>query len=349
VTLPRLKHTPLAYAPHLMLVVLVLLAGTHGIFAEEDATLPVLRRKLLEASDEPRIGAALDRLTDKIGEAGFFLDHAAFAEWLGTIPDGRADHPLVKQRRGWAYVRAKMGAQAIPLLEAALENEPGDGLTRAYLGEALRQAGRYLEAAEKLASALRCGHDGKHVHESLVQTVILSQRASISGHADDLPEYVLAAEIYLAVKSEAAVHFLIASMLSKDYRTFEKPDRERGRHWLQVAAKHALVAVRTARPTIAGSEKLVYDIALALEREDVRREGATLRFDLLSWAYRLGRDAMGAGHKRPQVLIWLAEAAEREGRFKLAYRLAQERLEVSNSPRARALLMTLPPDLGDEE
>ena len=118
---------------------------------------------------------------------------------------------------------------------------------------------------------------------------------------------------------------------------------------MQVAAKHALVAVRTARPTIAGSEALVYDIALALEREDVRREGATLRFDLLSWAYRLGRDAMGAGHKRPQVLTWLAEAAEREGRFPLAYRLAQERLEISNSPRARALLMTLPPDLGDDD
>lgn len=347
-TLPHRLRSVWTSIPQLLLATVLLLGGGLSISAEEES-LPVLRRKLLEASGDARIGAALDKLTEKIGEADFFTDHAAFGEWLGSIPDGRAEHLLVRQRRGWAYVRAKQGTKALPLLESAVKEDPGDGLTRAYLGEALRQAKRYLEAAKMLAAALRCGHYGKHVHESLVQAVILSQRASISGHADDLPEYVLAAQAYLAVRAEASIHHMVASMLLKDIATFEKPDRERGRHWIRVAAKHALASVRLADIPLAGSEKLVYDAAVALSREDRKTEGATLRFDLLSWAYRLGRDVNGGGHKRPQILTWLAEAAEGEGRYELAHRLAQERLEISNSPRARRLLMRLPPDLGDRD
>ncbi len=315
----------------------------------EDETLPTLRRKVLEARTEQQVGYALDKLTAKIGKDGFYADHAAFAEWLGTLPDGKDKHPIVRLRRGWALVRAKKGAEAVPHLEAALKNNPGDGLVRAYLGEALRQAKRYKEAVEMLAKAVECGEKGKHLDESFRNAVFAIRKGQIAGHADGLPDYVTAIRVWLRVKPDPMWDHTVAKMLLEDYKTFELPKRPRAKVWAEAAGRHALASMRVAiSAPIAGQDQLAYDAAVALEVLDKERKGATDRFDLLAWAYKLGVLPNDGGHKRPQVLTWLAEAAASEQRYELAFRIAQQRLEVSDSPQVRRLLMKLPPDLDVE-
>ena len=328
------------------LVVAVLL-GALGAAAKD--TLPELRRNLLNAHGAPQLEKALFELTEKIGVEGFYADHGAFADWLAGLPDGKPEHPLVRQRIGWALVRAKRGAEAVPHLEAALKGDPSAGLTRAYLGEALRQSKKYMPAAEMLASAVRCGEDGDFVPESLVSTLVLMQQSAISGHADDLPGYVLAAEAYLRVKADPRIHQMVADMLLTDFQTYEKPERDRGQSWARSAAHHVLKALALSPGKLANGAQMAYDAAQALEVLTRKTNGSTLRFDLLCQAYKLGIDPADGTHARPQVLTLLAEAAAAEGRFELAYRIAQERLGISNSPRARRLLMQLPPDLGLEE
>lgn len=332
---------------------LVLTALLAGLFAATAADakdkLPDLRRKLLEAQGDQRIGHALDKLSATIGKPGFFADAGAFGDWLGKIPDGRADHPLVKLRRGWAYVAAKRGEEAVPLLQDALKDNPGDGLRRAYLGEALRQAKRYTEAGEMLTAAVKCGHHGKHVHESIMKTLFDVRREKISGHADDLPEYAKVAAGYLAVRPEPDMHFVVAQLLLQDFATFEQPQRTRGKLWARTAGRHALDAFRLSPSAPAGGAELAWDAARALEFLDKSEDGRTDRFDLLGKAWELGQDPNGGPPKIPQALVHLAEIAAREGRYELAHRLASRRLEISNSPRARRLLRSLPPDLGGEE
>ena len=332
-----------------LLLVTGLLAGLFVASASAEDKLPDLRRKLLEAKGDARIGAALDKLSETVGKPGFFEDHGAFGDWLGTIPDGRADHPLVRLRRGWAYVAAKRGKEAIPHLEAALKDNPGDGLRRAYLGEALRQDQRYMEAGAMLAKAVECGHHGKHVHESVLKTIFDARRGEIAGQAENLPEYAQIAEVYLAQRPESEIHFVVAQLLLQDFDTYEKPERTRAKLWARTAGAHALEAFRLAKTPPQGGAELAFDAARALEYLDRATEGRTDRFDLLVKALELGRDPNGGPPQFPQVLVFLAEGAAREGRFELAHRLATQRLEVSNSPRARRLLRSLPPDLGGED
>lgn len=329
-----------------LLLACALLASVPGLHAEEE-TLPVLRRKLLEApaDKEQAIGYALDRLTAHIGPGEFFEDHGAFADWLATIPDGRAEHPLVRLRRGWAYVRARRGKEAVPHLEAALKDNPSDGLRRAYLGEALRQSGRLEEAAAMLITAAELGHEGTHLDESFRNTVHGLRMAQIAGHAEGLPDYVRTIQAWLEVRPTAAWHFSLARWLLDDMATFEKPDRERGKQWAETAGRHALQALDLDATGFEGAVELAFDAAAALEVVDAERGGRTARFDLLAWVYRLGAIPAEDSHRYPTAITWLAEAAAREGRFELAFRLATRRLEISWSPRARRLLMRLPPDL----
>lgn len=331
----------------LLVACAALCAALFTATADAKDKLSDLRRKLLEAQGEQRIGKALDDLAATVGKPGFFKDHGAFGDWLGTLPDGRADHPLVRLRRGWAYVAAKRGEEAIPHLEAAVKDNPGDGLRRAYLGEALRQAKRYLEAGTMLTAAVECGHHGKHVHESILKTVFDARRAKISGHADDLPDYARIAAGYLKERPESDIHFVVAQLLLEDFDTYEKPDRTRGKLWARTAGRHALRAFELASTPPQGGAELAFDAARALEFLDGIEKGRTDRFELLVKALELGLDPNGGPPRFPQALVFLAEGAAREGRFRLAHELATRRLEVSNSPRARRLLRTLPPDLGD--
>jgi tetratricopeptide (TPR) repeat protein len=330
----------------LSFVVVLVLGAT--LVSDAKESLPDLRRNLLNAHDPKQTGKALHALTLKIGTPGFFADHAAFADWLGTLPDGRADDLLVRRHRGWALVKAKRGGEAVPHLEAALKANPSDGLTRAWLADALRQDKRFMEAAVMLTAAVQCGEKGTYVDEMIHSIVFAYRRSQLSGHADDLPEYVLAARTYLGVKPDAKLQRLTARLLLDDFATFEKPDRTRGKSWARAAGELALHGITTSA-TVAGDVQLAYDAARALEVLDTQTKGKTLRYDLLAAAYRLGRDPNGGPNARPDVIVWLAECAAREGRFDLAYRLVQERLEISESPRAKRLLRKLPPDLGIEK
>ncbi len=331
-----------------LLAVALLVGGLSlGAQAKEKDTLPVLRRKLLEAQDAEAIDKALHALALKIGQPAFFADHGAFADWLGTVPDGRADHTLVRRHRGWALVRAKRGDEAIPHLELALKDNPSDGLTRAWLADGLRQGKRFMEAAEMLAAAVRCGAKGTYVDDTIVSIIFKFRAEKISGHADDLPEYVLAAHHYLRVKPDPKIDHMVARALLDDFKVFEQPDRTRGKSWALTASLHALAATKATEP-LAGLGQLVYDAAKALEYLDTETGGNTLRFDLLAAAYKIGADRTGGPNRSPDVVVWLAEGAAKEGRFELAHRLVQERLEISDSPRARRLLAKLPPDLGSD-
>lgn len=332
-------------------VVILSLAGVL-VFADldlraEEETLPVLRRKLLEAhADKPEtIGYVLDKLSGHIGPGDFFESHGAFGDWLATIPDGRADHPVVRLRRGWAYVRAQRGKEAVPHLEAALADDPADGLRRAYLGEALRQSGRFEEAAAMLITSAEVGYKADHLDESFRSTVFGIRSGQLAGHADGLPDYIRTIQAWLEVRPSADWHFSLALWLLTDMAIFEKPDRDRGKVWAETAGIHALRALDLDATKFQGSVKLAYDAAVALEVLDTEREGRTARFELLAWVYRLGAIPSEDSHRYPQAITWLAEAAAREGRFALAFRLATRRMEISWSPRARRLLMKLPPDL----
>ncbi len=316
---------------------------------EREKTLPDLRRDLLNAQDEKQLGLALHALTTKIGTSGFFADHGAFADWLGTLPDGRPQQPLVRRHRGWALIKAQRGAEGVPHLEAALKTDPSDGLTRAWLADGMRQSKRFMEATEMLASAVTCGQSGKYVDDMIAKIIFAFRRAVLSGHADNLPEYVVAARKYLAVRSDPKIHHLTARLLLDDFATFEKPDRTRGKSWARAAGRHALIGITTATEATAGDLQLAYDAARALALLDRQTGGATVRFDLLATAYKLGRDPSGGPNANPDVVTWLAEGAALEGRYELAYRLVQERLEISGSPRAKRLLMRLPPDLGEDD
>ena len=331
----------------LMSLVVALLLGA-ALVGQAKETLPDLRRDLLNAQGDELIAKALHALTLKIGEPDFFADHAAFGDWLGALPDGRADHPLVRRHRGWALVTARRGEEGVPHLEAALKADPSDGMTRAWLADALRQAKRLMEAAEMLASAVRCGATGSYVDDTIASILFASRRENLSGHADDLPEYVLAAKRYLDVRPDPKIHLLTARFLLEDFATFEKPERTRGKSWASTAALHALLGITTSKEPQGGELQLAYDAARALEFLDEETKGDTLRYDLLALAYKLGRDPNGGPNANPDVIVWLAEAAAREGRFELAHELVQERFGISGSPRAWRLAMRLPPDLGGE-
>lgn len=316
-----------------------------GSVARAGEKLPVLRRTLLEAQTEEDVNRALFTLAERIGQAGFFADHGAFANWLIDLPDGKDAHRLVRQRIGWALIRAKRGGEAVTPLEAALEEDPSDGLTRAYLGEALRQAGRFGDAAEMLAMAARCGERGPFVYDGIVACLVQLQQEKPSEAAEGLPAYVQAAEAYLQVNPDARIHHMLADMLLSDFKAFGKPERKRGQLWASAAGRHLLAALAGSPGRLAKGDQMAYDAALALEVLDRKTDGGTLRFDLLAEAYKLGINPADGTHARPKVLVLLAESAAAEGRFALAYRLAQERLGIANSPRARRLLMRLPPDL----
>jgi hypothetical protein len=75
--------------------------------------------------------------------------------------------------------------------------------------------------------------------------------------------------------------------------------------------------------------------------------GVPERFDLLAAAVRLGAGAESDAHEVPEALAALAEAAFTQGRFALAERMARRRLAISDSPAAKRVLLSLPPDVGE--
>ncbi len=320
-----------------------LCSPAHG---EERESLPVLRRRLLEANTPQRVDDALDKLTAKIGAADYFADAGAFGDWLGSLPDGRNEHPRVLRRQGWAYVSARRGADALGPLQAALVDEPSDGHTRYYMGEALRQTGRFVDAAESLTAAARCGLREPALAQSFLAAITGLQKAEPAQGAKELPSYVRATMPFLLVWPQANLHLTLARWLLEDFRLYERPGSTRANQWLLAAAEHGLQGLATMDGRFEGDTLFALDLASAIDALDVDRGGRTPCFDLLATAYRLGHDVERDTHAQPRVLTRLAEVAAREGRYELAWRLIQDRLAISDSPRARRLQRLLPPDLG---
>ncbi len=316
--------------------------------AKDDASMTELRRKLMFAQRERQIAAALDGLSARIGKQPGFKDAGALGDWLKALPSGRNRWPLVLQRIGWAYVAVQRGPEAIEPLEAALKDNPGSGPTRAYLGEALRQAGRELEGLKMMAVALRLRYDSAHLKESIMEAAANLRRSGQAKDADGLPHYAEGIRDVLMAKADPSLSATLARWLLWDLAAFDKPGTERGSLWAKTAAAQTLVALDTTSELIAGSQQLAFDAALAIEGADEEAMGDTERFDLLVHAVRLG-EALAAGgvHLMPQAYTHLAEAAAAEGRYALAWRLATKRMDISYSPRAARLMRTLPPDLGD--
>lgn len=330
----------------LLPALLLALLAAAGLWAGDGPTIPELRRALLEARSDERVGFALDRLQARIG-APEFPDAGAFGDWLAQLPDGRAAHPVVRLRRGWAYVTARRGAQAVELLEGALRDDPGSGFVRACLGEALRQAGRLAPAMEMLASARRTGYAAPHLRQSLEECFHGLRAGGAVKDAPGLPDYAAGAQAWLAHGPDPALQALLARALLDDLSAYDAPTRERGRLWARTAAPHALAAPADEPAQRVSAAQMALDAALALEGEEAAQPGRTLRFDLLARAYALGTPLEREGHDLPEVLPLLAEAAIDEGRPELAARLARQRLDLSESPAARRVLLRLPPDLGD--
>lgn len=332
-----------------MMLAVVLAAGSAMSLAKDDASMAELRRKLMFAQGDSQVRLALDALTARIGKTPGFKDASAFGDWLKALPSGRSRLPMVMQRTGWAYVAAKRGPEAVEPLEAALKDDPSSGLTRAYLGEALRQAGRELDALKMLATALRTRYREAHVHESVLEAAASLRRSGEAKDAQGLPQYADGLAEVLEADPNPALAGTLSRWLLWDLQTYDKPRTQRGQLWATTAARHALTALDTTRELIAGSQRLAFDAAVALEALDADADGNTPRFDLLAHAVRLGTElAAGGPHLLPQAYTHLAEAAATEGRYALAYRMARARLDISFSPRATRLMRRLPPDLGEE-
>ena len=317
--------------------------------AEDRRSLADLRRALVFAQSTDQTNKALDDLTARIGRQGGFPDHGAFGDWLGALPSKRAKHPRIQQRRGWAYVVAKRGDEAVLPLETALRDNPSDGLTRAYLGEALRQSGRHGDALSMLATALVAGYGEAHVKESAIEAALSLRRDTdaVKG-ATGLPAYATGLIEVRKARVDAELDSIIARWLLWDLRTHEKPSSVRGKLWARTAAAHALASIDSATEPVPGSDLLAFDAGVALESQDLETGSRTVRFDLLSHACRLGTAfAQDGPHRVPAAYTHLAEAANAMARYELAGRLVRKRLEISFSPRAWRLLKRLPPDVAD--
>lgn len=336
------------------IVILTLLISLFGISTrargEDGVSIPELRKKLMFAQGDARLRSALEDLAARIGKEPGFKDAGAFGDWLKALPSGRSQRGPVLQYIGWAYVTVKRGKEAIAPLEAAMKDDPGSGFTRASLGEALRQDGRELEALEILATALAARYDKPHLHGSVMEAARGLRRSGQAKTGTGLPHYAVGLRKVLAVRADAETHATLARWLLWDLRAYDKPDSERGKLWARTAASHALSAVEQASEHLAGSQQLTYEAAVALEAQDQDLQGDSERFDLLVHAAYLGEVlANGGTHLVPQAFTLLAEAAAAEGRYQLAWRMAQKRLGISFSPRAARLVRTLPPDVGEAE
>lgn len=333
----------------LALVAAALVVGVSRAHAEDRRSLADLRRALVFAQSADQTNKALDELTARIGKQGGFPDHGAFGDWLGALPSKRAKHPRIQQRRGWAYVVAKRGDEAVTPLEVALRDNPSDGLTRAYLGEALRQSGRHKEALSMLATALVAGYGEPHVKESAIEAALSLRRDTDAVKAAaGLPAYATGLIEVRKARIDPELDSIIARWLLWDLRTHDKPSSVRGKQWAQTAAKHALASIDLAKEPVPGSDLLAFDAGVALQPQDLETGGRTARFDLLSHACRLGTAfAQDGPHRVPAAYTHLAEAATAMGRYELAGRLVRKRLEISFSPRAWRLLKRLPPDVAD--
>lgn len=314
------------------------LVGLSTRARSEEPTLDDLEARLASARNAHERDAALDQIQERIP------DPRRLAQWLGALPDGVRRQGEVMLRRGWAHLAAGDPAAARPLLEEVQAKEGAQGVVQAYLGEVTRLDGDPERALELLTAACELGYRDGFVVESGRKAAYDLRLASPSKDAKGVPAYATALAKLVASWDHPLLRGTLARWLLEDYRAYAVPSRDRAKAWARFAAPHALAAAAT-EPVSGVGPILLLEAAQALRVEDRESGGGTLRFDLLAEAYTRARSP--DGHRLPQAVALLAEAALGEQRYSLAHRLARERLTISDSPLARRVLDALPPDVGD--
>lgn len=321
--------------------------------ADEEPTEPV-REALVAAAkshDGPAMARALEAANGLVGPTATFPDLGALADWLATLPPPVPDDRAVRARRGWMYVVAKRGAEAIDLLKPLLAEDPSNALFHAYLGEACRQTGDLANAVAELGAALRAGAPGEAVVPSVHKLLFDLKTSPPAGARTDVaPAYVTAAASLFAANPMPDVRLSIVEWLAADV-VRASGDAARRAVLVATLASEIVATARLALPDGAapGLAKTAYDAARRMrdvEGDAVASGGAT-RFDVLAVVVRLGERPGGEGHDHPEALADLAEEALAKGRYVLADQLARRRLAISDSPTARRVLREIPADVGD--
>ena len=339
--------------------VLALAAVVFGLLArparaEEEAVERAKAAVIAAAAkgDGPAVASALDAAQKLAAPGQVWPDLGAFADWLETLPDQVNALRTVRLRRAWAYVSAKRGQNAMPILEALRKADPKDAVVLAYVGEAKRLVGEPLDAVAAMKTALAAGAPEELVVPTLRKIAYEAQqsepRPAEGEEPKGLPAWIATGEAVLAVKDLPDVRL---SLVRWAQAAAESDRGERGRLLREKAIVFAwptLVNPPADRSAVGISlARLAFDLARARGTLPADAKGLPARFDLLAAAVRLGQPAGGEGHEVPEALALLAEEAAAKGRFLLAERLARRRLAISDSAVARRVLLSLPPDVGD--
>lgn len=337
-----------------LVVALALAAPRARAEDDEDEAAARARAAVLEAArakDPARLEKTMDAAqTDLVGPSAVFPDVGALADWLGTFPEGVTGLAPVRARRAWSYVTAKRGGDALPLLDGLLEEDPGNGVLRAYRGEARRQTGDVAGAVEDFVRALGDGATDDHVVPSVRRIVFdLRRFPPKDAPADALPAWATAVAPLLARRDLVDVRMAFVEWLDYDAGK-ARADAGRAARLRAEAVRQAGFAIRLepAAEDRVRLARMAYDAGLwrrALPADDAG--DLPTPFDLFAAAVRLGERPGEEGHEVPEALSALAEEALAKGRWLLAERLARRRLAMGDSPAAAKVLRSLPPDVGD--
>ena len=298
--------------------------------------------------DGSGMAKALEAANALVGAQGTFPDPGALADWLATLPDPVPADRAVRARRAWMYVVTRRGAEAIGLLDALLLEDPTNALFLAYLGEARRQDGDVVGALDALAAAMKAGADDAAVVPSIAKLLFDLRSSPPKDEPRDVaPSYATAADRLFASRPMVDVRLSLVGWLRDDLLR-ARGDASRSEVLARELARHLVLAA--ALPLPDGEAPRLVRTALELAARMAAHPNdvaGTTRFDVLAVAVRLGARADGEGHDAPEALAELAEAALAKGRFVLASHLARRRLAISESPTARRVLRSLPPDMDD--
>jgi hypothetical protein len=324
----------------------------------EDEAVEKARAALIAAAakgDGAPISAALDEAQKLVGPGAVWPDLGVFADWVETLPPEVNKLRTVMLRRGWAYLMAKRGQHALPLLEAVKAKTPKDGVVLAYTGEAKRLIGDSAGSLAALKEAVANGASDELVVPTLRKIAYESWRdepkpaeGDDAKPPADLPHWVAVGETVLAVRDAADVRLSLVRWAMAGGDADRSPRAALLREKAVTLAWPVLVKPPADRLSLGISlARLAFDLARQRTSLPADAKGLPTRFDLLAQAVRLG-DVPGAdGHEVPEALAGLAEEALGKGRYVLADKMARRRLSISDSPAARRVLLALPPDVGD--
>jgi hypothetical protein len=324
----------------------------------EDAEAVTAREAIVAAiatKDDTKISKALTDARGLVGPGKTFPTNAELAGWLGELPESVTGLPIVKTERAWLYISGRKGAEAIPLLLSMLPPGTENALLRSYLGEARRQGGDPAGAVMEWVAALQAGATDEQVMPSVRRLLYDVHETRGSDPKGVPPVYATVAAPIFQMRPSPDVAESLADWLAADVEMW-KGDPARVEILRAEEYRQFLVAAKG--PWREGSDEA--RLALARKAYDAGiewREGkapiagadkpdAPTLFDLFAAAVRLGETGT-EGHGIPEALTALAEQAAAKGRYVLAGRLCRRRLSISDSPAARKILVTLPPDVGD--